>query len=70
MIKKGLKEMEKHNVTISRPQWVSEAISAEKAGSLQTAKVIVHETFKLGFDSSLPEDQLKKAMKKQWKVDA
>ena len=62
IVKRALNNFKKHQVELSRDQWLQQAVMAEQSDSLHTCKTIVRETmtFGLELDSYLDEKERSK----------
>jgi pre-mRNA-processing factor 6 len=58
IIRRAIKTLTKHGVTLGREQWLGHAENAELGGSIQTANAIIKYTFHL----NLPKEDLKKTV--------
>ena len=74
IVKRALNNFRKHQVELSRDQWLQQAVLAEQADSLQTCKAIIKETmdFGLNLDSFMDDKEKKKQTRQTWleNVDA
>lgn len=50
IISKAIRNLEKHQVAMSRDQWLAEAVIAEQTDSLVTARAIIKETINFGLE--------------------
>ena len=75
IVSRAIKKLSSHGVKVRREDWLREAVVAEGAGSVVTARAIIKETMMYGVDEGLQEGTLSdkdkvKILKRVWNENA
>jgi len=72
IIHKAIRNLQKHQVSMNRDQWLTEAVLAEQADSLATTRAIIKETMNFGLeiDSFATDKEREKLTKGIWLSNA
>jgi len=74
IVSRAIKKLSSHGVKIRREDWLKEAVIAEEAGSIITARAIIKETMLYGIDEVLTdgisEKEKVKILKRVWNENA